>query len=93
MGYDSKCLDLAQHFLGCEGDEGDNTQASLAQQIQDAIEDWFRAQERQKEPCLTSAEQRAQAGRCGCRGCDDYCVCQNVPDAQTRAERASLPAA
>lgn len=36
---------------------------------------------------LTDAEQKAQAARCGCRGHDDYCVCQNVPDSQTVAAR------
>jgi len=40
------------------------------------------------EPILSSAEQKAQGSRCGCAGADDYCVCQNVPDRQTRAERA-----
>ena len=25
MAYDSKCLDLAQYFLGVEGDDGDAT--------------------------------------------------------------------
>jgi hypothetical protein len=39
------------------------------------------------EPCLSPAEQKAQGARCGCRGADDYCVCQNVPDAVTRAAR------
>lgn len=37
--------------------------------------------------CLTDAEQKAQATRCSCRGSDDYCVCQNVPDDATKAER------
>lgn len=36
---------------------------------------------------LTASEQRAQAARCSCQGTDDYCVCQNVPDATTRAQR------
>lgn len=40
---------------------------------------------------LTSAEQKAQATRCGCKGSDDYCVCQNAPDKVTLAERARLP--
>lgn len=33
---------------------------------------------------LTAAEQKIQAARCGCRGSDDYCGCQNVPDRETR---------
>lgn len=41
------------------------------------------------EPCLSPSEQKAQGSRCGCRGADDYCVCQNVTDATTRALRAS----
>lgn len=44
---------------------------------------------RREEPCLTDAEQKAQGARCGCRGADDYCVCQNVPDATTRAARGA----
>lgn len=35
---------------------------------------------------LTDAEMKAQGDRCGCRGADDYCVCQNVPDAITRKD-------
>lgn len=88
MAYDSKCLDLAQHFLGCEGDDGDEMQASLAQCIQDAVEAWLGEQEDLREPCLTQAEQKAQGARCGCRGADDYCGCQNRPDAITRDLRA-----
>lgn len=42
--------------------------------------------------CLTGAEMKAQAARCSCRGSDEYCQCQNVPDRVTRAERQSLSA-
>lgn len=35
---------------------------------------------------LTDAELKAQAERCPCRGANDMCVCQNVPDAMTRKE-------
>lgn len=45
------------------------------------------------EPGLTNAEQKAQGARCGCKGIDDYCPCQNRPDAQTLAERAKEGAA
>lgn len=38
---------------------------------------------------LTDAEMKAQGARCGCGGADDYCPCQNVPDAATRRQRAS----
>jgi hypothetical protein len=44
------------------------------------------------EPALTDVEQKAQGERCGCKGVDDYCVCQNVPDSTTRKERAMHPA-
>jgi hypothetical protein len=44
------------------------------------------------EPTLTDVEQKAQGERCGCKGVDDYCVCQNVPDSVTRKERAMRPA-
>lgn len=37
---------------------------------------------------LTEAEMKAQGARCPCKGADDMCVCQNVPDAITRRERA-----
>ena len=89
MAYDSRCLDLAQYFLGCGGDDGDERQASFAQHIQNAVEDWFAGQIELREPCLSPAEQKAQGSRCGCMGADDYCVCQNVPDATTRAERTA----
>jgi hypothetical protein len=41
------------------------------------------------EPIPSRAEQKAQALRCGCRGSDDYCCCQNVPDRVTRQYRAA----
>lgn len=45
---------------------------------------------------LTEAELKVQGARCGCKGSDDYCVCQNVPDAITQKEwgltpRGSIP--
>ncbi len=45
---------------------------------------------------LTDDELKAQGARCGCRGNDDYCVCQNVPDAITVKDwgltpRGSIP--
>lgn len=49
------------------------------------IDEWYLEQQ-----CLSPAEQKSQGDRCGCRGADDYCVCQNVPDKQTLAAR-SLP--
>lgn len=41
-----------------------------------------------QEAALTAAEQRSQGDRCPCRGQDDYCGCQNVPDRMTRKARA-----
>ena len=38
---------------------------------------------------LSQDEQQAQGKRCGCRGCDDMCVCQNSPDKTTLVERAT----
>lgn len=45
--------------------------------------------EKADERCLSPSEQKAQGARCGCMGADDYCVCQNVPDAITKHERAA----
>lgn len=42
------------------------------------------------EACLSPQEKADQGRRCGCRGQDDYCPCQNAPDATTRASRAAL---
>jgi hypothetical protein len=53
------------------------------------VEAWFTTRAQAYEPCLSPAEQKAQGLRCGCMGADDYCVCQNVPDATTRAERTA----
>jgi hypothetical protein len=36
---------------------------------------------------LHHEEMVEQARRCACRGSDDYCVCQNVPDRTTRLKR------
>lgn len=46
-----------------------------------------RAKAHPEEQGLSRDEALAQGKRCGCRGADDYCGCQNVPDATTRAER------
>ena len=42
-GYDSKCYDLAEHFL--HKGEGEDLKQDLAQTIQDAVEDWFESEE------------------------------------------------
>lgn len=36
---------------------------------------------------LHHEEMVEQAKRCACRGVDDYCACQNVPDRTTRLKR------
>lgn len=44
MSYDPKCSELAEHFLD-EMPHSDKQVAELAQEIQDAIEDWLRDQQ------------------------------------------------
>jgi hypothetical protein len=41
------------------------------------------------DACLSDAEQKAQAARCGCKGSDDYCPCQNAADRETIKARLS----
>jgi len=41
LGFDSKCADLADHFLQDEPAEIVRKRNDLAQAIQDAVEDWF----------------------------------------------------
>jgi hypothetical protein len=38
---------------------------------------------------LTPAEQKTQGARCGCKGTDDMCPCQNTPDRQTIKDRSN----
>ncbi|CDZ67667.1 Hypothetical protein NGAL_HAMBI2605_59480 [Neorhizobium galegae bv. orientalis] len=45
------------------------------------------------DPLLTADEQKSQGQRCSCLGVDDYCPCQNVPDAETRRARALVATA
>lgn len=40
MSYDTKCEELAEHFLQDE-EHDQNDVAELAQVIQDAVENWF----------------------------------------------------
>lgn len=40
---------------------------------------------------LTTEDQKSQGARCGCKGSDDYCVCQNVPDAITQKGWGLIP--
>lgn len=84
--FDPACYLLAEHFLS--GDGSPSEHVALAQHIQDAVEGWFHEQEERREPCLSPAEQKAQGARCGCRGADDMCPCQNAPDRETRRVRA-----
>lgn len=55
--------------------------------VQEAIDNL--PQPPKPEPLLTADEMKAQALRCSCHGVDDYCPCQNVPDAETRKTRAT----
>ena len=38
---------------------------------------------------LSATDMKEQAARCPCRGSDDYCTCQNVPDRTTLEKRQS----
>lgn len=40
MSYDSKCYDLAEHFIGSQP-ELERLRTSLAQHIQTTVEDWL----------------------------------------------------
>jgi len=44
LGFDSKCADLADHFLRDEPAEIVRKRNDLAQAIQDAVEDWFKVE-------------------------------------------------
>lgn len=59
-----------------------STAACIFAAVEETIEQLLAA-----APCLSPAEQKAQAARCGCHGADDLCPCQNAPDATTRAAR------
>lgn len=43
--HDSKCLELATHFLQDESCDSEETRAELAEAIQAAVEDWFQSRE------------------------------------------------
>ncbi len=60
MAYDSECAKLATHFLAA--DAIDRTRKSLAQHIQDAVEEWFHEREWELEFILniTSESQGRQ---------------------------------
>jgi hypothetical protein len=44
MSYDSKCYDLAEHFIG-SAPELERLRRALAQHIQTSIEDWLMYEE------------------------------------------------
>ena len=56
--YDSKCLDLACHFLADVSDRTDDEQDELAQVIQDAIEDWLSDRDNRAEAAWQSQQER-----------------------------------
>lgn len=64
--------------------DGEGCKIGYGATEQEAIDDLL---DQMNDSCLSDAEQKAQAARCACRGSDDYCVCQNAPDATTKAER------
>ena len=41
MGFDTKCFEVADHFLAEESEELKKRSPELAQVIQDAVEDWI----------------------------------------------------
>lgn len=47
--YDTKCLDLAQYFLGSANLRDADSEDELAQRVQDAVEGWFSEQENKAE--------------------------------------------
>lgn len=47
--YDSECLYLAEHFLFGENGVSEADKEDLAQDIQNAVEDWFFYRESQRE--------------------------------------------
>ncbi len=72
-----------------DGAEGSHCPIGYGATEQAAIDDLL---DQINDGCLSDIEQKAQATRCGCRGSDDMCVCQNVPDETTKVERrASNP--
>lgn len=70
-----------------DGADDSNCPIGYGATEQEAIDNLL---DQMNDGCLTDAEQKAQATRCACHGSDDYCVCQNVPDATTKAERRAL---
>ena len=44
--FDDRCLELAEHFLMDEKDCDEDREYSLAQAIQDAVENWFAGNEK-----------------------------------------------
>jgi hypothetical protein len=76
--HDSKCRELAQHFLNDFGGDldGDAT-ADLAQTIQEAIEDWLGDRERAAE----AAYERQQQSLMESGGPDDSHYRQSLKDA------------
>ena len=64
--------------------DGEGCKIGYGATEQEAIDDLL---DQMNDGCLTDTEQKAQAARCACRGSDDYCVCQNAPDLDTKAER------
>ena len=60
--------------------------------VDDALAKLRKAMEPQGVPGLTDAEMREQGRRCGCKGTDEYCPCQNVPFRSTLDARKAMEA-
>lgn len=90
--YDSKCLDLAQYFLGGEKDASDQMKADLAKAIQDAVEDWFYAVQN------PTSEKQAVCEICGSLTTfehdhkDDLSGLDDGPELAAKRKRRSTPA-
>jgi hypothetical protein len=50
FSFDSKCYDLAEHFLQDEPDlDNEDRRKELAQEIQEAVEAWFLAERDERD--------------------------------------------
>ncbi|EHK56855.1 hypothetical protein [Allomesorhizobium alhagi] len=85
-----KALTAASHAL--RSYQYGNSAPDLAQSTADLCDAALSGTSNAVEPCLSGAEKKAQGQRCGCRGSDDYCPCQNAPDRETRRARTALAA-
>lgn len=57
LSFDTRCLDLAQYFLGSKNLRDKDSEDELAQCVQDAVEGWFADQERKNEAAYERQQQ------------------------------------